>query len=192
MVRKKFSEIIGNSTREKAVVPVTSTKLVAEISANVTKETTLSMDVEGNILSRQVEINNTYAFGDCVTRREYGVDPDVRVTEYEYCLDRASSQYGRMIRMTDPRGLVSEYGYDAKGREIRSSSPWVGGGFKVKETTWSDSAFNDWRPIMETEKIVAEDGTETVLNTTAYAYEETGLIKRETVTVPVLTVRMPL
>lgn len=169
-------------TRGEGSNSVTSTKLVEEISANVTKETTLSMDVEGNILSRQVEINNTYAFGDCVTRREYGVDPDVRVTEYEYCLDRASSQYGRMIRMTDPRGLVSEYGYDAKGREIRSSSPWVGGGFKVKETTWSDSAFNDWRPIMETEKIVAEDGTETVLNTTAYAYEETGLIKRETVT----------
>lgn len=169
-------------TRGEGSTTVTTTKLVEEISANVTKETTLSMDVEGNILSRQVEVNNTYAFGDCVTRREYGVEPDVRITEYEYCLDRASSQYGRMIRMTDPRGLIREYEYDAKGREIRSSSPWVGGGFKVKETIWSDSAFNDWRPITEKEKIVAEDGTETVLNTTAYTYEETGYIKRETIT----------
>lgn len=169
-------------TRGEGSNSVTTTKLVEEISANVTKETTLSLDAEGNILSREVEVNNTYAFGDCVTRRESGMEPDIRITEYEYCLDRASSQYGRMIRMTDPRGLIREYEYDAEGREIRSSSPWVGGGFKVKETTWSDSAFNDWRPVTETEKIVSENGTETVLNTTTYAYEETGLIKRETVT----------
>lgn len=169
-------------TRGEGDNSVTTTKLIEEISANVTKETTLSMDAGGNILSREVEVNNTYAFGDCVTRREYGVEPDVRVTEYEYCLDRSSSQYGRMIRMTDSRGLVSEYEYDSQGRQIRSSSPWAGGGFKVKETTWSDSAFNDWRPETETEKIVAKDGSETVLDTVAYAYEETELVKKETVT----------
>lgn len=169
-------------TRGTGTNTLTTTKLVEEINANVTRETSLALDSEGNILSREVEINTTYAFGDCITRRESGVEPDLNVTEYEYCLDRTSSQYGRMICMTDARGLVTEYEYDDKGREIRASRPWAGGGVKITETTWTDSRFNDWRPLMETEKIMTEDGTETILNTNSYSYEETDLIKRETVT----------
>ncbi|MBT8796456.1 hypothetical protein HHJ01_13195, partial [Akkermansia muciniphila] len=60
--------------------------------------------------------------------------------------------------------------------------PWAGGGEKGTRTTYADLRFNDFRPATEREVIIAEDGTETVLRTKVYTYEDTPQVNQTTIT----------
>ena len=63
-----------------------------------------------------------------------------------------------------PNGGYTRYEYDDQGRVVLQATPWAGGGERGTRTTYADLRFNDFRPAMEKEVIIAPDGTETVLN----------------------------
>ena len=81
-----------------------------------------------------------------------------------------------------PNGGYTRYEYDDEGRVVLQATPWAGGGERGTRTTYADLRFNDFRPAMEKEVIIAPDGTETVLNQRSYTYEDSVEIKRTTVT----------
>ena len=81
-----------------------------------------------------------------------------------------------------PNGGYTRYEYDEQGRVVLQATPWAGGGEKGTRTTYADLRFNDFRPAMEKEVIIAPDGTETVLNQRSYTYEDSPEVNRTTVT----------
>ncbi len=81
-----------------------------------------------------------------------------------------------------PNGGYTRYEYDDQGRVVLQATPWAGGGERGTRTTYADLRFNDFRPAMEKEVIIAPDGTETVLNQRSYTYEDSPEVNRTTVT----------
>ncbi|MFR5038008.1 RHS repeat domain-containing protein [Akkermansia sp.] len=81
-----------------------------------------------------------------------------------------------------PDGGYTRYEYDDQGRVVLEATPWAGGGEKGTRTTYADLRFNDFRPATEREIIIAQDGTETVLNQRSYTYEDSHEVNRTTVT----------
>ena len=81
-----------------------------------------------------------------------------------------------------PNGGYTRYEYDDQGRVVLQATPWAGGGEKGMRTTYADLRFNDFRPATEKEIIIAQDGTETVLKTKTYTYEDTSQVNRTTIT----------
>ena len=81
-----------------------------------------------------------------------------------------------------PNGGYTRYEYDGQGRVVLQATPWAGGGEKGMRTTYADLRFNDFRPATEKEIIIAQDGTETVLKTKTYTYEDTSQVNRTTIT----------
>ncbi|KXT50221.1 hypothetical protein HMPREF3038_01856, partial [Akkermansia sp. KLE1797] len=81
-----------------------------------------------------------------------------------------------------PDGGYTRYEYDDQGRMVLEATPWAGGGEKGTRTTYADLRFNDFRPATEKEVIIAQDGTETVLNQRSYTYEDSPEVNRTIVT----------
>ncbi|WP_295874468.1 RHS repeat-associated core domain-containing protein [uncultured Akkermansia sp.] len=81
-----------------------------------------------------------------------------------------------------PDGGYTRYEYDDQGRVVLEATPWAGGGERGTRTTYADLRFNDFRPATEREIIIAQDGTETVLRTKTYTYEDSPEANRTTVT----------
>ncbi len=81
-----------------------------------------------------------------------------------------------------PDGGYTRYEYDEEGRVVLQAAPWAGGGEKATRTTYAELRFNDFRPATQMELIIAPDGTETVLHTKTYVYENGPQINRTTIT----------
>ena len=81
-----------------------------------------------------------------------------------------------------PNGGYTRYEYDEQGRTILSATPWAGGVERGTRTTYADLRFNDYRPSVEREVIIAEDGTETELHRKVFTYEDSPQANRTTVT----------
>ena len=92
-----------------------------------------------------------------------------------------NDQY-RVSLEIQPNGGCTRYEYDDQGRVVLQAMPWAGGGEKGTRTTYADLRFNDFRPATEREVIIAQDGTETVLNQRSYTYEDNPEVNRTTVT----------
>ncbi|KAA3227287.1 RHS repeat protein, partial [Akkermansia sp. BIOML-A35] len=92
-----------------------------------------------------------------------------------------NDQY-RVSLIIQPDGGYTRYEYDDQGRVVLQAMPWAGGGEKGTRTTYADLRFNDFRPATEREVIIAQDGTETVLNQRSYTYEDNPEVNRTTVT----------
>ncbi|KAA3245077.1 sugar-binding protein, partial [Akkermansia sp. BIOML-A30] len=102
--------------------------------------------------------------------------PLAQTTLYTY-----NDQY-RVSLIIQPDGGYTRYEYDDQGRVVLQAMPWAGGGEKGTRTTYADLRFNDFRPATEREVIIAQDGTETVLNQRSYTYEDNPEVNRTTVT----------
>jgi len=111
-----------------------------------------------------------------ISRTEGYNTPLAQTTLYTY-----NDQF-RVSLEIQPDGGYTRYEYDDQGRVILQATPWAGGGEKGTRTTYADLRFNDFRPATEREVIIAEDGTETVLRTKAYTYEDSPEVNRTTVT----------
>ena len=111
-----------------------------------------------------------------VSRTEGYGTPLARTTLYVY---NAAFRLSLVIR---PDGGYTRYEYDAEHRAVLTASPWAGGGERATRTAYMNLLFNDHRPAVEEEVILAEDGAQTVLNRKQYAYEKTPQSCRTTVT----------
>ncbi|MBT9449339.1 RHS repeat-associated core domain-containing protein [Akkermansia glycaniphila] len=132
---------------------------------------------DGTVLSRTREVIESRTCGPVIVKRTDGYDaPGALVTEYEY------DNRGRLTLETLPDGSTISYQNDAQGRETSKAYVWPGGGKHTTRTTYADQRPNDYRPASVTELIVADDGTETVLNRKVFTYEETPQLERITVT----------
>lgn len=101
--------------------------------------------------------------------------PLARTTLYTY-----NDQF-RVSLEIKPNGGYTRYEYDDQGRMVLQAMPWAGGGEKGVRTEYADLSFNDFRPAIEREVVIAPDGMETVLRTKVYTYEETPQVIRTTV-----------
>ncbi|OCA02740.1 RHS repeat protein [Akkermansia glycaniphila] len=132
---------------------------------------------DGTVLSRTREVIESRACGPVIASRTDGYDaPGALTTEFEY------DNRGRLTLETLPDGSTIAYENDAQGRESSKAWRWPGGGTHTTRTTYADLRPNDYRPASVTELIVADDGTEAVLNRKVFTYEETPQLERITVT----------
>ncbi len=102
--------------------------------------------------------------------------PVEQTTLYTY-----NDQFRVSLEIKPDRGYT-RYEYDERGRVVLQATPWAGGGERGTRTTYADLRFNDFRPVRETEVVIAEDGEETELLKRAYTYEDSPQVSRTTVT----------
>ena len=134
-------------------------------------------NADGTVLTRTREVIESRTCGPVIVKRTEGYDaPGALTTTYEY------DNRGRLTLETLPDGSTIAYQNDAQGREISKAYVWPGGGKHTTRTTYADLRPNDYRPASVTELIVADDGTETVLNRKVFTYEETPQLEHITVT----------
>ena len=107
--------------------------------------------------------------------KAYG-SPEAQTTIYTYNNDF------RLALEVKPNGGYTRYEYDTHGRPTLIASPWAGGGEKGTRINYADLRFNDFRISKEAEILIASDGTETVLSTKSYTYDDSPQVNRTTIT----------
>ena len=154
------------------------------LSPTVWSETNSFTDAEGNVISAEQVQYRKAAFGQVVDSRTLGYGAEAQTTRYLYGEIAGHPHYGRVIRVQNHNGSYTRYEYDAEGRIVLLASPTAISGYAEKgtRTTYATARFNEHRPATEKEVLITASGTEIVLSTTSYAYEDSDSLHKVTIT----------